>query len=52
MLCDNIELVWRKIYMSKQCQFKYVTIINSASHTLCYPCLVSLFYPYNYSTLF
>ena len=52
---DNIGLVWRKIYTSKQCQFEDVTIIHSttASHTLGHPCLVSLLFMASlYSTLF
>ena len=48
---DNVGLVWRKIYTSKQCQFEDVTIIYSttASHTLG---LVSLLFVASlYSTL-
>ena len=43
VLCGNIWLVWRKRYTSKQCQFDVTIIISAAaSHTLGYPCLVSL----------
>ena len=54
MLRDNIGLVWRKIYTSKQCQFEDVTIMHAAtaSHALRHPCLVSLLFMASlYSTL-
>ena len=46
MLRNNIGLVWRKMYKSKQCQFEDITIIHSttASHALHHPCLVSLLF--------
>ena len=34
MLRDNVGLVWRKIYMSKLCQFEDVTIIPWYSCTM------------------
>ena len=52
---DNIGLVWRNIYTSKQCQFEDVTIIHSttASHALSHACLVSLLFMESlYSMLF
>ena len=45
---DKIGLVWRKIFMSKECQFEFHCII--ASHALGHPCL--LFMASLYSTLF
>ena len=35
---DKIGLVWRKIFMSKECQFEFHCII--ASHALGHPCLL------------
>ena len=54
MLCDNIGLVWSKIYTSKKCQFEDVSIIHSttASHALGHPRLISLLFMASLSNTF